>query len=210
VPTENLPAATSGFFTVLQETTEDSSLSDVKTVVEIFGTLVTAAAVIVGAIWAYYRFIKGRDYRPRLDVAMSGEWLTVDDKRVLLVRVHIKNIGASVVRLQQKGTGLRVDTLVNSNNEQGAVDWVAGPVYSIFEEHAWIEPNETVEDDVLLRLGVPHSEPVLLQARLVWERSRREGNIVVNARKVLPPDATIDGESGEQRPSPTVEGESIK
>jgi hypothetical protein len=58
---------------------------------------------------------------------MGGEWFAVDGKRLLLAGVRLKNIGASVVELLQKGIGLRVSTLGD-------------------DEHAWIEPGETVAD----------------------------------------------------------------
>jgi hypothetical protein len=138
--------------TLLQGETATSGLDDAKTVADIVGTLITALAVIVGALWAYYRFVKGRTYRPRLEVSMGGEWFTVDGKRLLLARVRLKNIGASVVELLQKGTGLRVSTLGDSGSP-GTVSWIQGHVYTILDEHAWIEPGETVSDDVLLRLA---------------------------------------------------------
>ncbi len=182
--------------TLTQGETTSSGLDDVKTVAEIVGTLITALAVVVGAVWAYYRFVKGRTYRPRLEVSMGGEWLTIDGKRLLLARVRLKNIGASVVELLQKGTGLRVSSLADSD-EPGIVSWLPGRVYTILEEHAWIEPGETVSDDVLLRLAVAEGQPVLFEARLVWKWSGGKRNIVVFARQVVPADATINGSSSE-------------
>jgi hypothetical protein len=79
---------------------------------DMIGTIVTAAAVIIGAIWAYYRFVMDRTYRPRLNVMMEGEWLDAGGARTLLARVRVKNIGNAVVQLQQRGTGLRVRRLL--------------------------------------------------------------------------------------------------
>jgi hypothetical protein len=189
-------AATWLLATLMQGETTSSGLDDAKTVAEIIGTLITALAVIVGAVWAYYRFVKGRTYRPRLEVSMGGEWLTVDGTRLLLARVRLRNIGASVVELLQKGTGLRVSALADSDSP-GRLSWVPGRVYTIFEEHEWIEPGETVSDDMLLRLAVAEGQPVLFEARLVWKWSGGKRNIVVFARQVVPADATIDGSSSE-------------
>lgn len=82
------------FAPFLEGETASSGLDDFKTVIDLIGTLVAAAAVIVGALWAYFRFIKDRTYRPRLEVSMNGRWLAVDGARLLLARVRIKNIGA--------------------------------------------------------------------------------------------------------------------
>jgi hypothetical protein len=179
--------------TLLQDETSSSGLDDVKTVADIIGTLVTALALLIGAVWAYYRFVKGRTFRPRLEVSMGGEWLTVHGKRLLLARVRVKDIGASVVRLRQEGTGLRVSSPVDSD-APGAVGWEPGHVYTILEKHEWIEPGETVSDDVLLHLAVTEGQPVLFETRLVWNRSGlrwKKRNIVVFARQVVPPGADL-------------------
>jgi hypothetical protein len=187
--------------TLTQSEATSSGLDDAKTVADIVGTLITAVAVIVGAVWAYYRFFKDRTYRPRLEVSMGGEWLIVDGERLLLARVQVKNIGSSVVELLQKGTGLRVSAMAADTSESDAprpVEWVPGRVYRVFQEHAWIEPGETVSDDVLLRLAVPAGQPVLFETRLVWKWSGGKHNIVVFARQVVPDDQeTSDMEPGE-------------
>lgn len=182
--------------TLTQGEATSSGLDDAKTVADIVGTLITAVAVIVGAVWAYYRFFKDRTYRPRLEVSMGGEWLVVDGERLLLARVQIKNIGSSVVELLQKGTGLRVSAMAADTSESDAprpVEWVPGRVYRVFQEHAWIEPGETVSDDVLLRLAVPAGQPVLFETRLVWKWSGGKHNIVVFARQVVPDDQETNG-----------------
>jgi hypothetical protein len=188
--------------TLTQSEATSSGLDDAKTVADIVGTLITAVAVIVGAVWAYYRFFKDRTYRPRLEVSMGGEWLIVDGERLLLARVQVKNIGSSVVELLQKGTGLRVSAMAADTSESDAprpVEWVPGRVYRVFQEHAWIEPGETVSDDVLLRLAVPAGQPVLFETRLVWKWSGGKHNIVVFARQVVPDDQERHGARGDRR-----------
>jgi hypothetical protein len=196
------------FAALTQGEATSSGLDDAKTVADIVGTLITAVAVSVGAVWAYYRFFKDRTYRPRLEVSMGGEWFAVDGERLLLARVQIKNIGSSVVELLQKGTGLRVSTMAADASESDAprpVEWVPGRVYKILEEHAWIEPGETVSDDVLLRLAVPAGQPVLFETRLVWKWSGGKHNIVVFARQVVP--ASDDQETSDVEPGETAEFE---
>jgi hypothetical protein len=160
-------------------------LDNVKTVVDILGTAVTAAAVILGGIWAYFKFVKGRTYRPRLGVDLAGEWRLVDGRRLFHARITVENIGASKVTLLQRGTGLRVSVLAqNQPVAPAAATWEHLKVFEILEEHQWIEPGETVSDDLLLNLGILEPAPTLLEARLVWKWSKRSGNIVVMARQV--------------------------
>lgn len=169
------------------------TLADAKTLVDIISGVITTGAVIVGGTWAYYRFIKDRTYRPRLAVTLAGEWIPVQNERILLARIRVTNIGDSVVTLLQRGTGLRVSQL-DEPDEVGQYTWTNDRVHVILAEHAWIEPGETVSDDLLLLVSVPADQPVLLEARLVWRWSGNEGNIVVFARQILTPSESLSGE----------------
>jgi hypothetical protein len=167
-------------------------LADVKDVADLVSAGITAAAVIVGGSWAYFKFVKGRTYRPRLEVGLFGQWQQVADGHRYHARVTVKNIGASVVRLLQRGTGLRVSVLAAADQPQAPAPatWRQLRVFEIFLEHDWIEPGETVSDVLLLDLGAGPSL-VMLEARLVWKWSQRSEEIVVFARRVLPAESSI-------------------
>lgn len=183
-------------------------LVDIKTVVDILGTIATAIALVVGGLWGYFRFVKGRTYRPRLEVNMSGQWRTIDSKPVLHARITVKNIGASVVSLLQKGTGLRASVLATKQESApAALSWTNLRVFEVFGEHEWIEPGEMVSDEVLLDLGLSAPAPVMFEARLVWRWSgRSKDDIVVFARQIIPVHSILEGSaeaqlaSGENRP----------
>lgn len=160
-----------------------SPLEDIKNLVDLIGTVITALAVVVGGVWAYFKFVKGRTYRPRLEVTLDGDWLQADSHIVLRARIAVKNIGASVVRLIQHGTGLKVSA--PDFSDAPLPRWTSEGVYEILKDHAWIEPGEMVSDDVLLDVSKHCKSPLLFEARLVWKRSKREGNIVVMARQVI-------------------------
>jgi hypothetical protein len=169
----------------------NSGLDSLKTVIDIIESVVTGAALIIGGIWAYFKFIKGRTFRPRLEVNMFGQWRTVGQKQLLHARVRVKNIGSSNVKLRQQGTGLRVSVLSpRQPSPPGVSSWDSRRVFVILSEHAWIEPGETVSDDMFLDLDVPDPVPTLFEARLVW--SRRRGNIVFFARRIIPADGVIN------------------
>jgi hypothetical protein len=195
-------ASTSVVLTMLLDhgsTEAKSGLDHVKTVVDIIGTAITGVAVIAGGIWAYFKFAKGRTFRPRLEVDLSGQWRRVGSwqrlnrKQLLQARIRVKNIGASKVTLLQRGTGLRVSVLAASQPPPPApARWDSQRVFVILKEHSWIEPGETVSDDLLLDLGTLAAVPTLFEARLVWRRRRR--NIVVSAREIISTDAKINGD----------------
>ena len=188
-------ASTSVVLAVLltqRSTSAKSSLDTVNTVISTVGTAITGLAVIIGGIWAYFKFVKGRTFRPRLEVDMSGQWRKVDGQQLLQARIMVKNIGASKVTLRQEGTGLRISLpAAHQPAPPAPVEWEGQRVFEILKEHAWIEPGETVSDDLLLDLGSADPVLALMEGRLVWRR--RRGNIVISAREIIPTDATISG-----------------
>src|SRR5512132_4173741 len=138
------------FLAAANDQDQASLLDDIDTIVGIVGTAITALAVIIGGIWAYFKFVKGRTYRPRLEVGLFGQWRIINGRPLLQARLTVKNIGASVVTLLQKGTGLRVGMLEgNQPSPPAAQVWRELRVFEVLGEHQWIEPQETVSDDLL-------------------------------------------------------------
>jgi len=179
-------------------------LGDIQSVVGIVGTVVTAVALTVGGLWAYFKFVKGRTYRPRLEVGMSGQWRQLEGMDLLHARITVRNIGNSKITLLQKGTGLRVSVpAVDQGTAPVAVAWTVLRVFEILDEHEWIEPGETVSDDVLLNLGIPEPVPVRFESRLVWRWSGRDSDdIVVFSRQVLPVGSILEGSAEAQMDDP--------
>jgi hypothetical protein len=167
-------------------------LENVKAFFDIVSSAATVAAVIAGGLFAYFKFIKGRTFRPRLEVTMAGQWRDVGGHPLLHARVRVKNIGASDVTLLQNGTGLNVSRLVHRlPRPPAAMSWERLRVFTIFEEHQWIEPGETISDDLLINVDVATDDPVLFETRLVWKWGGGQHNITVFARQLIPVDASI-------------------
>ena len=134
-------------------------------------SLITGAGIVVGGCWAYFKFVRGRTFVARLSIELDGEWRTTDGMTVLHVRVNVKNIGASKVAINQYGSGLEIGfpagewyhqvTWEKIKLESGTPPFGARQ-FSVLEEHEWIEPGETVSDELLLHLeGVRRSLCVL-------------------------------------------------
>ena len=163
---------------------ESTSLDNLQAIVAITGDLITAIAVVVGGLWAYFKLVKNRTYRPRVDVAIAGAWVDAGGARRLHVTTSLRNIGGSMVELIQESTGLGIDGMHAGGGRH--VDWVPGPVVSIFESHAWIEPGETVTDDLIAPV-VYVELPVRIEVRLIWRWAGGRRNIQVVARKIIWP-----------------------
>lgn len=171
-------------------------------------SIITGAAVVIGGLWTYFKFLRGRTFHPRLAVRLDGEWRRLEGADVLHVRVTVTNIGATKVALNQFGSGLEIG-FPASVQDGDEVSWKKIPqgghgpdeqpparVFSVLTEHEWIEPGETVCDDLLLNLGKPPGI-CLLEVDLLWALSDKEHgdysdkDIDVFARRILPPDAKI-------------------
>lgn len=161
--------------------------------VDLIAGSVTTVGVIIAALWAYFKLVRGRTFRPRVEVAMSGEWFD-DGGPLLHARVAIKNIGNSKLFLRPRGTGLRI-CVPRSEQPQppSSLRWEPQKVFAIFAEHHWIEPNEPLSDDIVINLGVDRPVSVLLETRLVvasgagwWSRLARRKALEINARAFVP------------------------
>jgi hypothetical protein len=148
----------------------------IKTV-EAWKNLVTIAGALVGGAWTYLKFFRGRTFSPRLELAVAGK-LVVDpgdpadadnpsntEARCLLATLSLKNVGLSKVGLDREVTRIEV-----SLYERAAFEYVyAGPLpegeevvhaanwgephrFRVFTPHAWVEPGETITDQILVTL----------------------------------------------------------
>lgn len=169
---------------------DKSTLDNAKIIADIISSAITALAIIIGGTWAYFKFVKGRTYRPRVEVHLAGQWWQVKEKWLLQARIAVKNVGSSKLKLLQKGTGLRASVLdPDQSLPPASAKWISKKVFIILGEHAWIESGETISDIVLLDLGVSETSPILLETRLVWHR-RLGRNIVSFEREIILADTT--------------------
>lgn len=174
------------------------------------GDIVTIIAVAVGGYWAYFNFIKGRTYEPRLSVHLSAQWhLLADQTHAIQIRVRVTNIGASKVSLLQRGTAMLLAfPAAEQTHEFDEAVWTYVPLdstegfhaFEILTEHRWIEPNETVSDDILITPGcVP--TVALIEASLIWtpgkwrdqttETESQKDDVAVFERAIVAPDGKV-------------------
>jgi hypothetical protein len=134
---------------------------------------------------------------------MLAQWRLVNGHHLLHARIVVTNIGASVVTLRQKGTGLEISLIsLRQPTPPSNAGWSGVRVFKILEHHPWIEPGESVSDDLLLGFDVTEPLTSLFEARLSWNWSENKNKfwlkdkkgtgIVVMARQVMPPDSVFD------------------
>jgi hypothetical protein len=144
-------------------------LADIQTVVDIVQKLFTIAAIIVGGIWTYFNFFRGRTYRMRLEPAVSGKVATLDGVSHLIATMNLKNVGLSKVEIEQKGSALLVRSYEAPSGTTNAVSatWKDLAVFPVFESHQWIEPGEPIAEQRLIVIPTSVHTAFQLQLRII-------------------------------------------
>ena len=136
-------------------------------------SLSTILALVVGGIWAYYKIFKARVFTPRLETHIDARWVVETGASHILARVKLKNVGLTRVNLHQEGSALRLwKQEMGRSTAIRSVRWkeTADTAFTVFEDHGWIEPGETIEDELLIRMPDDDGLIVRLQVRLVGSR----------------------------------------
>jgi hypothetical protein len=152
----------------LTASNEQTSIEGWNKVFDTLAKIFQIVAIAGGGVWAYYKFIKGRVYRPRLKLSVHGNSLITKEQRLLLVSLTIENVGLSVVRLQKKSMLVRV-LIPEASNAGSKIQKVDGKhigTFRVFQQHEWIESNEAIGDELTLSIPLTH-EAVILQFRAV-------------------------------------------
>jgi hypothetical protein len=156
--------------------------------------LVRIAATLLAGVWAYFKFIRGRIYRPRLEPSVSGQTFVRDEKHYLIIFARLKNVGAAKLSIDKETSGVRV-FLCDSFTQTTPPDepeWVRVATFGVFEQHGWIESSELIEDQLLVVLP-PHQIAAKVELRIVAR------GINWYARTIVKIDAPIYPKEGRNR-----------
>lgn len=144
--------------------------------------VVRIAAIVIGGVWTYLKFIRGRIYRPRLKPSVSGRIVIVSGQPYLIVSIGVENVGSSKVEISQKGTGLRLFSpeLTPAATPPSQVGWMHLGTFPVFEKHGWIETGECIQDELLISLQQVASA-FKLEFRLVAKRIEWQSRAIVES-----------------------------
>jgi hypothetical protein len=176
--------------------------------------LVQAAAIVIGAVWAYYKFFKGRIFNRRAELTVSASLITTNPPHAIRAKATLKNAGGADVPLRAKI--LRVYLLkADDIDEKGRLVWHDVAKAAVFADHDWLESQEQITDDVVIALPPNlQLEPTVIAVRvtcLVYgAKNRRLGrkqegavawtdNCVIPMGELVP---TPGAETGDEREEP--------
>jgi hypothetical protein len=148
--------------------------------------IVSVLAIILGAIWAYYKFLRGRTFSHRAELAVTGDLLGNEDKRAIRARVTLKNMGLTKLPLRTKV--VRVDAIYPAGWDDRK--WERLTTVNVLEPHEWVEPQEPIADEVLIPLeGAQDALAFVVQA-IVFERRKKGGGLQWTAQQIVPSELT--------------------
>ncbi|HUS13306.1 MAG TPA: hypothetical protein VMZ30_22740 [Pyrinomonadaceae bacterium] len=120
--------------------------------------LITALGIIIGGIWAWLKFFRGRTFRSRLELTVSGKIITSGTNKFLKATMEMKNVGLSQVKL--RGDAIYLDvflidaTTVKRAERLYSASWSEPVTFAVFKDHGWVEPSEEISDELLFQLPV--------------------------------------------------------
>lgn len=124
-------------------------------------------AILVAAVWAYFKFARGRTFAERLEASVDATPFQRRGISALRIRASATNTGASIVYLKDHAKIVRVYATALADATPGvSLDWGKHlVVMSVLTDHNWIEAQETVSEELLA--AVPYSGRLAYRVELV-------------------------------------------
>jgi hypothetical protein len=141
---------------------------DLKDFVDVVSKTTTTIATVMAGGWAYYRFVKGRVFTPRLTIDMSSYRLRVDKANYVFVELTVSNVGLSKIEI--KSANLRISKLSDVANAEtnlsSSQEWLK--TVPALLAHSWIESGEILKEEIIIALEAPPSDcPLVVYFRVV-------------------------------------------
>jgi hypothetical protein len=179
----NLGPSTSSNWTGLLDQSNHSGrvLDDWERISSILENIVTIVALALGAVVGYFKFIKGRVYRPRVEPDVTGRIKKYNGTTFLIVRSEARNVGNSKI-LIGPSSGLDISFDAIESDEQlpiRTVKWKEPTSFRVFREHKWIESGETIREEQMFSVPTYNIAAVKVALHLAV------GKVTATSMKVL-------------------------
>lgn len=134
---------------------------------EIGQALAAIAAVFVGGAWVYFNTLRGRTYKPRLQVNLIAARQYAARNGLLHARIEVENKGLSEVRFVPEGTGLELSysPAFLEFSAPTSLRFRERTAFRILERHETIEPGVVISEERVVVL--PDGPTSICELRLV-------------------------------------------
>lgn len=144
-----------------------------------------ALAIVVGGLWAYFKFLRGRTFASRAELGVAAAPLP-GEPRALKITATLRNAGLSKLPLRTQAVLLYgISARPTEENQTGTVERRIGKARKIFAAHGWVEAGETIADELVLLLPDPDGWIAWRVECRVYERRKGEGGLRWTANVVV-------------------------
>jgi hypothetical protein len=140
--------------------TEPDIHANAKFWLDVADAIVKFIALLVGAAWALMNYLRGRTYKRKLELGITGKLFRRNGKLYLSILCRLKNVGLAVYPIEQEGSACQVFAFMRLKPELVRT-------YPVFTDHGWIEPGEQIEHPLMVRIAVDESKLIGLQIKLI-------------------------------------------
>jgi hypothetical protein len=140
--------------------TEPDIHANAKFWLDVADAIVKFAALVVGGLWALMNYRRGRTYKRKLELGITGKLFRRNGKLYLSILCRLKNVGLGIYPIKQEGSACQIFAFMRLKPEHVRT-------YSVFTDHGWIEPGEQIEHPLIVRIAVDESKLVGLQVKLI-------------------------------------------
>ena len=115
-------------------------------IIENAESIFVIVGIIVGGLWAYFNYFRGRVFDPKLEFGIESRFH--NNSHCLIIKYRLKNVGLSKVRFNDKGCALKVYSAARVNDAPFVhrVLWEHLSTIDVLSDHKWIESGETITE----------------------------------------------------------------
>lgn len=143
-------------------------------------------AIGIGGTWAYIKYIRGRTFKLRGELNVNGTILAASSGRAIHARVDFQNTGLTRIIFESpskkmlfayelRSSGWEPDAQLNVDWGEEAIEDLSTMRSPALRDHDWVEPGETVSDEILLPVGNEGPIPLAYQLVAHVTAPRRRG-----------------------------------
>lgn len=130
--------------------------------------IVQAVAIVVGGSWVYFKFLRSRTFARRAELDVEASIQGVNGGQIVKVEVTLKNAGLSKLPLRLNRKVVMVSGVQSDERIVGAnLIWHDYMITPIFTAHQWVEPQEIIQDEVLVPVDSAGGKWLAFRAEVV-------------------------------------------
>jgi hypothetical protein len=144
-------------------------------------------AIIIAGVAGYYKFLRGRVFRPRLEMTASSSLFLIGQQQYIKIVATLKNTGASRIIFDLENSALRVFAAPLTTSEiVDSASWEQIGILNVGGRHSWIEPAETVYENWLIVLPAKATNPAFRgELRIAGKTTAWYADTIVERQPVL-------------------------